>query len=99
MKRLKKNLRIILFVLTICVVVFLNVALEVYENKTGVKVSRTLTFLLPIGLAYIIIFKTGSNFLSSQVKETNLKMKKEKEAEEKIKDWAEIGGRFKEIDY
>ncbi len=51
----------IIFIVTIIAVLFLNMVLLIYENKTGMRLSRWLTFIVPIGIAYFIIFKSGDN--------------------------------------
>jgi hypothetical protein len=50
-----------IFIVTIIAVLFLNLALFIYENKNGLRFSRTLTFMVPILIAYFAIFKSGDN--------------------------------------
>jgi hypothetical protein len=33
----------------------------IYESKTGLRLSRWLTFIVPIGIAYFVIFKSGND--------------------------------------
>lgn len=51
----------IIFILTIIAVLFLNMVLLIYESKNGMRLSRWLTFIVPIGIAYFVIFKSGDN--------------------------------------
>lgn len=51
----------IIFIATIVVVLFLNIVLMIYESKTGLRLSRWLTFIVPIGIAYFVIFKSGND--------------------------------------
>lgn len=52
--------KIIIFIITILVVLFLNMVLLIYENKTGLRLSRWLTFFVPIGITYYVIFKSNN---------------------------------------
>jgi hypothetical protein len=53
--------KVIIFIATIVVVLFLNMVLMIYESKTGLRLSRWLTFIVPTGIAYFVIFKSGND--------------------------------------
>jgi hypothetical protein len=52
-----KTKRVILFIITILATLFLNIVLLIFENNTGLRLSRWLTFFLPISISYLVIFK------------------------------------------
>lgn len=56
-----KNKKVIIFIATIVVVLFLNMVLLIYENKTGMRLSRWVTFIAPVGISYFVIFKRGND--------------------------------------
>ena len=53
--------KIVIFIVTIVVLLFINMVLLIYENKMGIRQSRWLTFIVPIGIIYFVIFKSGKN--------------------------------------
>ena len=55
---MSKTKKTVIFISTIVVVFILNIVLLIYESKTGMKLSRWLTFIVPILIAYFIIFKS-----------------------------------------
>jgi len=53
--------KILIFIATIVVVLFLNMVLMIYESKAGLRLSRWLTFIVPIGITYFVFFKSGND--------------------------------------
>jgi hypothetical protein len=52
-----KNWKTPLFVLYVLILLFGNVSLQVIEHKTGMRLSRALTFILPLIIGYVAFFK------------------------------------------
>jgi glycoside/pentoside/hexuronide:cation symporter, GPH family len=59
MKPNKKRIaiKIILFLISVIIIIFLNLALEILYNKIEIAISPFFTFLLPIIIIFFIIFK------------------------------------------
>lgn len=53
--------KVLIFIATIVVILFINLNIEIIENKQGVHYSRTLTFTMPIIIALFVIFKFGKD--------------------------------------
>lgn len=61
--------KIIIFIITFIIILYLNVGLlNIYEYRTGLKLSRWVTFLTPILITYFVIFKSNKEKKSNDEK-------------------------------
>lgn len=56
-KKPNSTWKILSFILLVVVLLLANVAMQVIEHQTGMRLSRMITFVLPIGIGYFVIFK------------------------------------------
>lgn len=53
--------KVLVFIVSVLVLLLINASLLIHETKSGVRYSRWLTFVLPLGALYFVLFKSGSN--------------------------------------
>jgi hypothetical protein len=68
---MNKFKKIVLFIIAFVIIAFINMALQIYENKNGIKFFRTLTFILPLMIIYFVIFKFQNNNKSENSEDGN----------------------------
>ena len=68
---MSQTTKVLIFIASIFVLLFLNAALLIHESKSGMRLSRWLTFLLPLTILYFVIFRSGGNASTTELTRAN----------------------------
>jgi hypothetical protein len=63
---MRKYKKVAFFIAVLIIIIFLNIILLIFEAESGLRISRWVTFVLPLIISYYVILKGNDDKSKSE---------------------------------